>query len=89
MRDTYNHSLSLFVVRCMPKIIILLAIILVLSGCATSATWDTARGVKPFTSEPIEPKPAYYALLPLTVPLDVVTFPVQCVVIGASFEGFR
>jgi hypothetical protein len=28
------------------------------------------------------PHPAYYALLPLTVPLDIVTFPIQVVGVG-------
>lgn len=55
-----------------------------LSGCMVSImTYNKARGEYTWPSAPkdelpkLEPKPAYYALLPLTVPLDIATCPVQ------------
>lgn len=57
---------------------------LVLSGCMTTVvTWNKARGNYTWPDAPkeqlppLEPKPAYYALLPVTVPFDAVTAPIQ------------
>jgi hypothetical protein len=54
---------------------------LCLSGCVTSSTLDHARDQSHTDSngEPVvtrKGKPGYYALLPLTVPADVVLSPV-------------
>jgi len=55
-----------------------------LSGCMASiATYNKARGKYTWPDKPKdqmpprEPKPVYYALLPVTVPFDVVTSPFQ------------
>ena len=55
-----------------------------LGGCMASiATYNKARGEYTWPDRPkeqlppLEPQPAYYALLPLTVPFDIVTSPFQ------------
>ncbi|MBX3743050.1 MAG: hypothetical protein KF712_18845 [Akkermansiaceae bacterium] len=55
-----------------------------LSGCMASiATFNKARGEYTWPDKPKdqmpprEPQPVYYALLPVTVPFDVVTSPFQ------------
>jgi hypothetical protein len=55
-----------------------------LSGCMTSiVTYNRARGKYTWPTEPeekmpkLKPKPVYYGLLPLTIPFDVATSPVQ------------
>ncbi|RYD30772.1 MAG: hypothetical protein EOP87_16015 [Verrucomicrobiaceae bacterium] len=55
-----------------------------LTGCMASiATYNKARGEYTWPSAPkeklppLEPKPAYYALLPATIPFDIVTSPFQ------------
>ena len=54
------------------------------SGCVlTNFVTARAQGRKfasyrdPKQPPPFKPNPAYYALLPFAVPLDVVTFPIQ------------
>jgi hypothetical protein len=66
--------------------------LLVLSGgCMTSATLDSAHGSAQ-TNEKGEvvadakSKPGYYALLPLTIPADIATFPFQLCYVWWSFE---
>ena len=46
------------------------AILSLCGGCATSATLHAARA-----KEYEGPRPAYYLLLPLAVPADIVTYP--------------
>jgi hypothetical protein len=70
-----------------PRQILLLLCIapaLSLSGCMASiATFNKARGEYTWPDKPRdkmpprEPQPVYYALLPVTVPFDVVTSPFQ------------
>jgi hypothetical protein len=72
----------------------LLAVLLVcLNGCMTGTVVNHARGTwqGPFiegtksvdqngkTIQAQKPNPAYYALVPLTVPFDIVTSPFQLV----------
>jgi hypothetical protein len=61
------------------------------NGCMTQSTIQNARGhpekawirSDPNTiPDPTQPKPAYYALVPLTVPADIITSPVQLVAFG-------
>ena len=39
---------------------------------------DTWTGFSGEEQERLEPNPAYYALLPITVPFDIATLPIQC-----------
>jgi hypothetical protein len=58
----------------------LLSVILVSTcGCMTYSTVQRAKGESNAVTgnEPAEPHPWNYALVPLTVPLDVATSPVQ------------
>ena len=59
--------------------ILLLALLLTSNGCMTYSTLKRATGApNDWTGKgPTEPNPAYYALLPLTVPLDIITSPYQ------------
>ena len=65
-----------------------LVLLLTLNGCMTNSAVDRAkgtssRGYPSGTGETIhyqmhvQPHPAYYALLPLTIPADVATSPFQ------------
>ncbi len=59
---------------------ILLILVLSQCGCMTMMTLDAARGphVKKQSGETIrEPQPAYYFLLPVSVPGDIATLPCQ------------
>lgn len=56
------------------------------AGCATMHTIDAAKGDRTARNEkddkngkPSEagPQPAYYLLLPLTIPFDIATSPIQ------------
>jgi hypothetical protein len=67
----------------MTRIAFVLAIglMVIQCGCMTTLTLDAAKGphVKNAKGETVhEPRPAYYLLLPATVPADVATFPCQC-----------
>lgn len=58
------------------------AVTLFLSGCASVKTVEHAKGhcYKKEDGEIVwdkEPKPGYYAFLPLAIPFDIATFPVQ------------
>lgn len=75
MRITFHNAFSL-------TLSVLLA--LGLNGCMASiATVNKARGEYTWPSAPkdklpkLEPQPVYYALLPVTVPFDVMTSPFQ------------
>jgi len=58
-------------------------------GCMSTKVVQKARGPETWhkkddgknASEHNDTKPAYYCLLPLTVPLDMVTSPIQAVMI--------
>jgi len=60
--------------------LLLFGLLIFSGGCMTSATLDSARGYAQ-TNEKGEivaeakSKPGYYALLPLTVPADIITSP--------------
>ena len=66
-----------------PSLLLVGGCLLLTSGCATNhivewkakshVEWDKANG----QNMEVAGKPAYYALLPLTVPFDVVTAPIQ------------
>lgn len=64
------------------KILIAMAIVVLLgcSGCASSLTFERAKGAV-FTDDKgevkviREPAPEYYALLPFAVSFDVLTYP--------------
>lgn len=69
-----KHLRPLLIALCLPG----------LTGCMTSiVTYNRARGRYTWPTEPVEkmpklePKPVYYALLPVTIPFDIVTSPVQ------------
>lgn len=66
-------------------VVTLMALLVINNGCMTYSTVQTARGEPPnflpgWRMEAHSPKPAYYALVPLTVPLDIVTSPVQLII---------
>jgi len=50
-------------------------------GYPENATWFTfqTRGTNPKPQGDHKPHPAYYLLTPLTVPVDIVTLPIQFV----------
>lgn len=62
---------------------LLLAVTLVtLGGCATANTIEVARGHsrKKDSGDVVwewKPKPSYYWFVPLTIPLDIATSPIQ------------
>jgi hypothetical protein len=69
----------------------LLALLIGLNGCATYSAIQDARGHPESTlwmwddsNQPTPPRPAYYALVPLTIPVDVATSPLQ----GIYFFGY-
>jgi len=61
---------------------LLIALLLTSNGCMTYTSVKRARG-EPYWSlngsetPPSKPSPAYYALVPITVPLDLATCPFQ------------
>ena len=63
------------------------------TGCITTVVTQQARGIRTFESadkkkqSPLKPNPAFYALIPLTVPLDIVTMPAQFVMIIRAVEN--
>jgi hypothetical protein len=61
--------------------LLLVAILISSNGCVTYCTVQNAKGVPTGATEPKpvkpEPHPAYYLLLPLTIPIDIVTSPIQ------------
>ena len=72
-----------------PSLLLVGGCLLITSGCATNyvvewkakphVEWDQASE----QNLEVAGKPAYYALLPLTVPFDVVTSPIQLCVLLA------
>jgi hypothetical protein len=70
--------------------ILLIALLVCSNGCLTYQSVQIARG-KPYYSfigpevKPEKPQPACYALLPLTVPFDIVTLPIQGVCFGVAW----
>ena len=69
------------------KLLVCLAFCAIADGCVTQSALQAAHGeANMFTShskkaEDIKPNPAYYALLPLTLPADVVATPVILVIL--------
>lgn len=77
-----------------PVSILLIALLAISNGCITYNTVEHAQGTasgsfflptesvdadgQPFQTD--KPHPAYYALLPLTIPADIVTLPIQGVI---------
>jgi hypothetical protein len=76
------------------SIFIILVAVLGTSGCATSNIVDLAQGhpeeaewftfradknAEPKSPPVVTPHPAYILLVPLTVPVDIVTLPIQAV----------
>ena len=59
----------------------LVALLLSSSGCMTYSTVQEARGKWNVVigHQPDKPHPACYALVPVTVPLDVATSPIQLI----------
>lgn len=54
-----------------------------LSACATMTVTRRAQGsyfIRPRTETPLSPNPFFYALVPLTVPFDIVTAPLQLII---------
>jgi hypothetical protein len=73
-------------------IFLLFALLLGSNGCVTYCTVQKAEGhperanwsqfvgrqtPPPPCQQPPKPKPAYYALLPLTIPADIALYPIQ------------
>ena len=61
--------------------LLLLVLVLDMSGCMTYSTVQCAKGDYNVVTghKPDEPHPGYYALIPLTVPLDIATSPIQLI----------
>jgi hypothetical protein len=59
----------------------LFAILMSTDGCMTYSTVQRAKGNYNVVTghKPDEPHPAYYALVPVTVPLDIATSPIQLI----------
>lgn len=64
--------------------LVLLVTVMSTSGCITYSTVQRAKGQENIITgnQPAEPRPGYYALVPLTVPLDVATSPAQLAAAG-------
>jgi hypothetical protein len=60
----------------------LIAVLVTTSGCMTYSAVQRGKGqLNVITGDnPDEPRPAYYALLPLAVPLDIATSPIQLLI---------
>ena len=69
--------------------ILLFALLVSTNGCMTYSTVKRARGEEnPVMGRPAgEPQPGYYALLPLTVPADIVTSPFQLILIALVYAS--
>jgi hypothetical protein len=50
-----------------------------LNGCMTETVVDHAKGIDMHDQSVGKPNAAYYALVPLTVPADIVTSPFQLI----------
>ena len=61
---------------------LLLALLASSNGCMTYTAVQRAKGKDNVVTghHPTEPQPGHYALLPLTVPADIVTSPIQLIV---------
>jgi hypothetical protein len=85
-------------------LILISALLISVSGCMTGTTIDHARGAwqgpyfmgsesvdkdgKPVQTQ--DPNSAYYCLLPLTIPADIVTSPIQLVLwLYAKYGTFQ
>ncbi len=81
--------------------LLLIALVIGSNGCLTQSTIKYAEGNPTYAwigapsgdvAPDNTPKPAYYALLPLTIPADIVTAPIQVVgygcLIGLACMGF-
>ena len=93
--------------KIIPQTLIALMLIALLfgsSGCMTyntvqcakghpeNAMWFSFGGEESNSKPDDKPHPAYYALLPLTVPLDIATSPIQLLTFGvllAFGSGFN
>ena len=62
-------------------LILLVMLVLSSSGCMTYSSVQRANGKDNVVTghHPTEPQAAYYALLPLSVPTDIATSPIQLV----------
>jgi hypothetical protein len=60
-------------------IILLVALVIGSSGCATSCTIKRAKGEQiGWSDDPdVKKHPAYYFFIPFTVPFDIATSPIQ------------
>jgi hypothetical protein len=61
--------------------LLLILLIASSSSCVTHATVERAKGHQLYWSDAPDntPHPAYYAFLPLTIPLDIATCPFQAI----------
>jgi|GEM_PF-6353942 len=59
-----------------------LALLVCSNGCMTYSSLQRAKGEHNVVTghTPTEPQPGYYALLPLAVPADIATSPIQLIV---------
>jgi len=62
--------------------ILLFALLVSTNGCMTYSAVQRAQGEHNNVTghSPSEPQPGYYALVPLTVPADIVTSPFQLII---------
>ena len=61
--------------------LLLIALLVSTNGCVTHATVERAKGHQLYWSDAPDntPHPAYYGFLPLTIPLDIATCPIQAI----------
>jgi hypothetical protein len=69
---------------------LLIALLITSNGCMTYTSVHRAEGTKYWSINgpeitPSKPEPGYYALLPLTVPADIVTCPFQGIWYGLVY----
>jgi hypothetical protein len=55
----------------------LVSVVVMLNGCTTTMMLHMAEDSHEKNGEIVKPEPWHYALLPLTIPFDIVTFPLQ------------
>jgi hypothetical protein len=59
--------------------ILLVLLVISTNGCVTASAVQAAKGETLLGDPAGEPNKGYYALLPLTIPVDIVTSPFQAI----------
>ncbi len=71
------------------RIVLIFTLLATMNGCMTHHAIKRAKGEQDgYTGSPAsEPNSGYYALLPLTIPADIATSPLQLLLYAALSSG--